>query len=58
MEFTWSSGGHGGKVFLRLFLSSCGGQKAFIVVFYGGGEVKGEQPGWEGTSASFNVGKT
>lgn len=32
-------------------------KKPFIVVFYGGREVKGEQPGWEGTSASFNVGK-
>lgn len=33
-------------------------KKPFIVVFYGGREVKGEQPGGEGTSASFNVGKT
>lgn len=32
--------------------------KAFIVVAYGRREVKGAQPGWEGTSASFNVGKT
>lgn len=31
--------------------------KAFVVVAYGRKEVKPTQSGWEGTSASFSVGK-
>lgn len=33
-------------------------EKPFVVVSYGRRQVKGTQPGWEGTSASSNVGKT
>lgn len=52
MELTGSSGGNAGKVSEFLWW------KSPFMVSHGRREVKGAQPGWEGTSASFTVGKT